>query len=267
MTGPRVLHARGLFKTLHDQLTGAGVDFAAFDVTAYPAERVALAVRVWNERVQTEFRSIQIMNRFTAEVLGSADPLEVYAGAADLVIDEIRHTALCVGMVEALGGQPTLPDPVHEEEARGFLDLPMPERALTTAITMLGINETLSTGYIADLHARCTDPVVHAILSRTLADEDQHHAFGWRYVEASLARFDTDSVDLWRDVAVQGLAEHLEDAERVLATIPTGRRTLEAWPEPELAALGLMSQERQALVFRRTYEQALDPKLRALGLR
>ena len=57
--------------------------------------------------MQTEFQSIQIMTRFMWEILGSGDPLDVYAGAADAIMDEIRHTAMCVEMAKALGAEVT----------------------------------------------------------------------------------------------------------------------------------------------------------------
>jgi hypothetical protein len=52
----------------------------------------------------------------------------------------------------------------------------------------------------------------------------------------------------------------------VLAALPEPHRKLEAWPEQDLADLGLLSPEREALVFSATLETALTPRLRALGL-
>ena len=44
------------------------------------------------------------------------------------------------------------------------------------------------------------------------------------------------------------------------------RRQLEAWPEPELVALGLHSEERQALVLEQTWRETLAPQLVSLEL-
>lgn len=261
-----LLHAGGIFKQIHDELAGNTFDFGAFDASPYPAELLEYARQVWGYRVVTEYRSIQAMTRFLAEVLGAGDPLEVYAGAADAIMDEIRHTALCAGMVEALGGQPLLPEPIADEENPEFLALPMAQRALATGISLLAISETLSVGFIRDLHERCTNPVVSAILGTTLADEDTHHEFGWTYVEQSLARFDADGMVFWRQVTKTTLQPHLETSAAALADVPLHRRHLDAWPEPRLAELGLLSPQREALIFERTYQLEVAPRLQTLGL-
>ena len=259
-------HTGGIFQRIHDQLVDIDIDFDAFDSDAYPASRLEFARNVWAERVHSEFRSIQIMTRFTIEVLGAGDPLEVYAGAADAVMDEIRHTALCVRMLETLGGQPVFPDPIHAQERESFLNRPMAERALGTAISMLAINETLSTGFIRDLHERCTDPVVKAVLDVTLADEDTHFEYGWKYIENSLQRFDEASISIWRDVVSTTLRPHETQAARIRETMRPDELDLAAWPEPELAALGLFSPQRQLLVYQQTLEQDVRPRLAQLGL-
>jgi hypothetical protein len=260
-----LVHAGGIFDRIHQELCGSGIDFRALEPGEFAPETLDLARSMWLHRLQTEFRSIQVMTRFLTEVLGAGDPLEVYAGAADAIIDEIRHTALCMGVVEALGVVPQLPTPVAEEESPDFLSQPMAQRALCTAISMLAISETLSVGFIEDLARRCDHPIIGQVLQRTLADEDTHHAFGWTYVEASLERF-SGGMALWRTVAQHTLEPHLQSEAAAMETLRPEQRHLDAWPEPDLARAGLLSREREALVFRRTYDQVLAPKLRRLGL-
>ncbi|MCA9667274.1 MAG: hypothetical protein KC503_16860 [Myxococcales bacterium] len=264
--GRPIDHVGGIFRRLHDELVGVPVDFTKLDADDFSPELAERARTVWGDRVMTEFRSVQVMLRFATDVVAAGDPLEVYAGAADAVLDEIRHTALCVGVVEALGGEPCLPDPLVEEEHDTFEGLPPAERALIVGINMLAINETISTCYIRDLHQRCDHPVLSQVLGATVADEEAHHEFGWSYIEASIARFDDDARALWRNVTAHALREHFADAETVLARVPPEQRRLDAWPEPELAHAGLLGFERQSLLFERVYEEELGPKLTALGL-
>ena len=260
-----LLHAGGVFARIHQELARIDIDFDGLSPADFSPPVLDLARRVWLHRLHTEFRSIQVMTRFMSEVLAAGDPLEVYAGAADAILDEIRHTALCVAVVERLGLVPELPRPVHEPEHPDFLAQPMPQRALSTAISMLAISETLSVGFIEDLAARASHPVIGAVLTETLADEDTHHAFGWAYVEASLSRF-SGGMDLWRMVTAQTLTAHLESEERALSAVPHEKRRLDAWPEPELARAGLLSAEREALVFRHNFDHKLAPQLRRLEL-
>ena len=262
---PKVAWAGGVFQRIHKEMMGVEVDFAAFDPAAHDPLLVEEAVLAWGVRVQTEFRSIQVMTRFTQEVLGAGDPIDVYAGAAEAILDEIRHTALCVGMLEALGGEAELPDPVDEPDSPEFLALPMAQRATADAIAMLAISETLSTGYIRDLQSRCTDPTVSRVLDVTLEDEDAHEAFGWDYIEASMQRCEGGEA-FFRMVADRTLRPHMEIYTPILEALPLHLRHLSAFPEPERAALGLLSQQREALVFQQTLQRDLAPRLSALGL-
>ncbi len=143
----------------------------------------------------------------------------------------------------------------------------MAERALGTGISMLAVSETISTAFIEDLRARCQQPVIRAVLDKTLEDEETHHAFGWDYVAASLERFDGSASDFGRMVVDVTLAPHIAQTEAALASMPPQRRHLDAWPEPELVELGIASVQRQALVFQRVYSTELEPRLKSLGLR
>jgi len=259
--------ARGsVFDTMHRQLMGLDIDFEALDLTGVRPELLATARREWQHRALTEFRSIQIMHRFLGEVLGAGDPIEVYAGAVDLVADEVRHTALCVRLCEALGGRPLLPDKVELVERPEYTKMPAPQRALISAITMLAINETLSVGFVEDLAARCQDPVVGAVLRATCEDEETHQDFGWDYIRMSLARFDTNGRRMAKKIAAQALEPHRRVVEPRLDDIPVTKQHLDAWPDEEQVRLGLFSPQRQVLVWKKTYEEMVAPKLRELDL-
>ena len=256
----------GVFRQIHEERIGHDVKLDDLGLERYPAELIAQARRVWQQRLGTEHRSVQIMTRFLAEVVGAGDPLEVYATALDLVEDEIHHTALCAALCEALGAPAMLPDELALRDPPEFVAAPMPQRALTTAIQMLAINETLSVAFIEDLHDRCGNPAVKRVLWATIEDEEAHRELGWLYVEKSLARFPTATLPQWRAIADRALAPHRGTAARILAEVPENEQHLELHPEPQLAALGLFSPIRQALVYRRCYEVELEPRLTRLGL-
>jgi hypothetical protein len=209
---------------------------------------------------------VQILTRFLDEVLGAGDPFEVHGAVLGAVKDELRHVALCAAACRALGTQALLPEPVALREPRPFLESPMPERALSTALTMLAVNETLSVGFIEDLRARCGTPVLRAVLDATVEDEDGHREFGWRYVRDSRARFPREALPSWRRLVAHALAPHQKRADAIVAGLSPELRALDRWPDPERAALALFSPQRQALVFERTLRETLLPRLRALDL-
>jgi hypothetical protein len=270
MQGERVSHvireAGGVFGRLHRELMGLEIDWSLLNPAEHEPAHIELAQRVWSDRVRTEFRSVQIMTRFLSEVVGAGDPLDIYAGAAELIGDEIRHTALCVGVWRALGVEPRFPDPVAHIMPPEFMNASMGERALNTAITMLLVSETLSVGFITDLQERCEHPVIRAVLDATVEDEADHEAYGREYVRASLKRFPASTRPQWRKLVGEVVSRYRTQADQVLAGMSDAERTLDAWPERELVALGLHSPQRQALVLERTWRETLAPTLVGLEL-
>jgi hypothetical protein len=256
----------GALRRFCENRLNLGIDFSGLDYSAVPEGLVGQARRVWQERVETEFRSVQIMSRFLTDVLAAGETLDVYALANDFVQDEIKHVALCSGVVEALGARALLPEPAEIEETREFLRLGAAERALSIAVAMLGVNETLSVGYIRDLRDRCDHSVMRSILDLILADEETHQGLGWDFIANSLDRFPIASLPAWKRVAADALEPQRVQSERILAAMPVEQQRLAAFPEPNLAALGLMSAQRQALVFKNTVDGILAPRLRKLSL-
>lgn len=260
-------HAGEPFIGIHRGLVGdVGVDWYLLDPAMIPEPMLSEVRLTWAWRAQTEYRSVQVMTRFLTEVLGAGDPIEIQSGAAEAIRDEIRHTALCAGVVEALGETAFLPTPVAEPLEDAFVAMPMAQRALVTAISMLLINETISVALIGDLAARATHPTIRAVLRATMADETTHQQFGWAYVAASLRRFDQAGREYAARITSYALEGHLEPARTVLASLPTERQTLSAWTEPDFAYYGLMSRPREALIKLQLHQRFLAPRLRALGL-
>ena len=131
---------------------------------------------------------------------------------------------------------------------------------------MLGINETLSTGFISDLRDRCHNRVIRAVLDATLEDESGHHEYGWSYIRASLERFGGSGSAYWREVARKTLEPHRRRADEILQNIPSDQQNLGSWKDEGRVELGLFSPQRQALVFRETYQTQVAPQLLDLGL-
>jgi len=255
-----------LFERVHNELMGTAIAFDTLNAASIEPERLEVARRTWERRAQAEFRAIQILARFLTEVVGSGDPIDVYAGVLEAIGDEIRQCALSVGVCRGLGMEPTMPKPVELEERHATADAPMVERALYTAISMLGINETISAGFVADLHARCDNPIIRAVLGATAKREPARAEFRWRYIELSLARFPEETINHWRAVTRAAVRNQKASMQPLLDAVDPGRRSLDDWPDTDRVSLGLFSKQRQALVFRHTMKEVLEPRLRELGL-
>lgn len=258
--------AGDLFAQLHQELVGTTIAFETFDRSAIPQTRLVLAQNTWVRRAQAEFRSIQILSRFLSEVVGAGDPVDVYAGVVAAISDEIRQCALSLGVCQSLGVDAILPKPVPLDERHATSEAPMAERALYTAITMLGINETISAGFVADLHARCNNPIIKAVLDATVSREPRRTAFRWRYIAMSLERFPPEAMTQWRKVARAALTSQISSMQPMIESIPEEDRNLEAWPDDDRVDLGLFSQQRQALIFQDVVYDVLRPQLEQLNL-
>lgn len=247
-------HAGGPFAAVHAALIGVPIDWGGLRAQDVPPALWGLVTETWGHRAQTEFQSIGVMTQFLGDVLAAGDPIEIYSVAADAIRDEIRHTALCVGVVEALGTQVRLPE--READPEDFARLPAAARALTTGIAMLAINETVSVALLRALRERATHPVIAAVLQATLADEDEHGDFGWQYVAASLQRFDEGGLVHGRRVAAEALRRfaHANAPPPVTA------------PAAELAHWGLLDAADERAIITSTIDDVVRPRLRELRL-
>jgi hypothetical protein len=262
-----MVRAGGPFGPLHAALVAdAAIPWGALDAASIPAALRDAVRDTWAWRAQTEYRSAQVMTRFLGEILAAGDPLEVQAFALDCIRDEVRHTALCARVVEALGAAAALPAPLPEALEPDFLAMPMAARALVTAIAMLLVNETVSLALLRDLAARATHPTIRAVLAATTAEEETHADAGWHYVAASLARFDAAGRAFAAEVAARAVEGHQSPARALIASLPPEGRHLAAHDEPELARYGLMGEAREALLTLHTVETVLAPRLAQLGL-
>lgn len=267
----KLLHAGEPFQSIHREATNnalSKVPWEALQRHGLPRLRLEEVANAWSQRVQTEFRSVQVMTRFMAEVVGAGDPIEVHSAAASAITHEVRRMGLCAAVVEALGFTPLLPEPLVETEPPGFLALPMAQRALGTAVSMLCVSETLSVALIEDLRARCRHPALAMVFALTLEAEDTHRDFGWAYVEASLARFASDGARTFaRTVAEVALEPHIRQSMDVLAAVKGPRAELMArLAEPHEAEWGLLSREREAALKLEVIERVVMPRLLALGI-
>jgi hypothetical protein len=258
----RLSFAGGSLGKLHRERLGGLPDLSALAVSELTPALLEKARATWRDRARAEFRNIQLLTRFLGEVTAAGDPLDAYTGIAAMIEDKIAATERCAAVCDALGAPALLPDPLVLQDSPGFLASPMAERALASAITLLAINEPIAAGYRADLAARCGNSAIKAVLE----SGPQPNELGASYIRQSLRRFPPGTSPDWKHLVALALEPHETAAARALDTVPANRQSLAAWPEPELAELGLLSPERQALVFHRLWVEKLKPQLAELEL-
>ncbi len=141
-------------------------------------------------RALDEQRSLLAFSELLTELCEQGAPIDVIGSLARVVRDEALHVDLCDRVVKGLGGwDDKAPQP---RWVRSNKRLPLKRRALATVLGSLCLGETISVHMIRGVRDHATDPVVHSVLTRMLADESFHARFGWYWLES----MPLDDVDL-----------------------------------------------------------------------
>ncbi|MDB5099200.1 MAG: hypothetical protein JWM80_3621 [Cyanobacteria bacterium RYN_339] len=212
----------------------------------------------WTRRMVDEYRSTTLFSQLQTLLLLANLPLDVMGAMARVVADEVRHVQLCADAVTALGGAPS--GAIEAESAYLLVDpaAGMRPQLLAAAMNLLCLGETVSARLIGATHQGTRCAPFKEVLRRLHADEVFHGEFGWQLVGLLLV-----------DASP-------EERAALAAMLPTSLRQLEAVcttygdaPE-ELAeadrALGSLSVREHREAFHRAVDEAVLPRLEALGL-
>lgn len=136
-------------------------------------------------RALDEQRSMRAFSELLSQLCASGAPLDVIGGATRIVRDEALHVELCGKVVDCLGGWPdNAPEPNWVSPPSSY---DQRQQLLHTIIGSLCIGETVSVAMLAGVREHASDPVVHKVLTRMLADESFHSRFGWWWLERESA--------------------------------------------------------------------------------
>jgi hypothetical protein len=238
-----------------------------FERAAHGPTVIAAAADGWQRLLDTEYESVVVASWMTAALTRLGAPLDLLGAFGKIVEDEIRHVDLCAGLVEQMGGSPTI--------VRGPLP-PLPtdlERGgageLETVSALVGffcVFEFLSGLIFHQALDAATTPLPHWAIGEIYRDEAFHGAFGFETAR--------HFVPSWSDAWRESLARRVEDEVRrfeqrlggPLPPSPTGR------PAPldaELGALermGLLAPPNLLATFYAGVESQLGPRLVELGI-
>jgi hypothetical protein len=145
-----------------------------FDRTAYEPVVRARAARVWQSLRTQEARSHGAAEGVVAALDRLGAPPSLMQFARKVARDEERHVALCAGLVEALGEEPSraaVPDaPVWRADFEGAV--------ATLLVGGFAVAETMSVGGFVAARRVARDPLARWALSQLARDEVTHGAFG-----------------------------------------------------------------------------------------
>jgi len=146
---------------------------------------VAVATR-WRENAVTEYASVAAFARLTLDLLALGAPPALVEAANRDMLDEVRHTHLCLALAEAIDGRREVPAPFPD--AQRVSTLP---RVRTLALARLAVeslidgalHEGVSARIVARLAPVAEVPSIRTTLATIAADEGRHAAHGWHVVE------------------------------------------------------------------------------------
>ena len=154
--------------------------WGTLDVTAWAADDLVEARRVWTDGCFTEYASAAAFGNLATALLECGAPVDLSAVAADLMVDELDHVELVARLLGELGGAvPYQADLARVSQAPDPDATPL-MRALELAVTVSCVGENLSVPALAASRAGATAPLVAAALDRLIADEGVHAEVGWR---------------------------------------------------------------------------------------
>ena len=233
---------------------------APFDASRYDPAAVAEAREMWRVRMRAEHASVPTLAALAGQLADAGASLDAQGVVLRMALDELRHTEICADAVRALGGDPS--DEAGEEVHRisAWPGVSPEERALRNVLFGNAMIEMVNAANLVDILDSMSDPCLREATRQLLADEVQHAAFGFDYLEDwgpwLAARPEVRrSLDGWLRLAFGEL-------EKARSGAALGARALTA----DQVALGIADPARLTLVLHHTVEGAIVPALEAFDL-
>lgn len=159
-------------------------DAVRFDAGAYPAEAVEEVREQWRTRMIFEHRSSTVFSQLADQLYEANASLDAKLVMLRMAQDELRHTATCAEVVEALGGAPEGEADLTLERLAPHEGTSPEQRAMRNVIYTTCCSEMVACARFVAILDRMTDPYLRQVNRRLLADEVLHGQFGFHYLEA-----------------------------------------------------------------------------------
>lgn len=194
---------------LHKRRPGIeGLPWGTLELDDYPAAHALEARRVWSNGVFTEYASAAAFSTLTTAMLECGAPVDLIAASADIAVDELFHVELSARLTMELGGAVPLAFDLANIAPITTPGLRPVARAAEIAVVTSCVSESLSVPAMARSKALASDPLVHAVLARLLADEGPHARLGFWFLDwavecladderAHLARIAVDTIEVY----------------------------------------------------------------------
>ncbi len=248
--------------TLNGRMKG---EFELPSLKQLPRATREAARRFWSYRAWTEYAALPVVSQIALKLAAQQAPLEELTAATAILHDEALHTALSVQVAEAFGG--------YVEDIPDYLQLDLDGLSAPSTVPLpvwlvVGccIGETVSRALIQARLQVTTEPMLKALIARTLKDENVHVAFGWAAAKRAVGGLSKDeraSLVPWCDQALRGafIGPSTRALSRTGRRVERRQRSLVAE-----AGLGACAPDAEDRAVQQCIETFIVPGLKKLGL-
>ncbi|HEY9720778.1 MAG TPA: ferritin-like domain-containing protein [Oscillatoriaceae cyanobacterium] len=246
-------------KQLHRALMNEGSyerDWSLLDREAIAPDVLATMIEGWRERLAAEYRSAAMASEFQNLLLRCGAPLDMVGVMGRITQDEVRHVHLCAEVIEALGGDPSVP--ISEPSLRVPEDpsVSLKLHLLDLTVYLFCMCETVSSHLLETAVEGAEIPPLRAANRQIAKDELLHKQYGW----LATAAFIEDMGDEARTFLQRRMPDYFPVLEGAFAS---------GTPAPDersdQRAYGILSLAETHRAFYEAVETDILPNLEKLG--
>lgn len=242
---------------------------APFPAGVYSPAVVARLGDAWADLRRDERRSVVGATMVATDLARIGAPAEILGEMARIIEDEVRHVAVCTGVLEALGATPGSDERLSDDVERSppFEDGgDIETRCAGMLLAGFAVGEPMSAVCFAAARRRAREPLLRWALTELLRDEARHGPIAVRagtWVVRSWSRARREA--LWPACVAQ-----MERFERnVCGPIPeppAGHEIASSNDDPVLEALGLLGPAANCAAVLDAIRRLVLPPLATLGI-
>jgi hypothetical protein len=152
-------------------------DCIDLELATLDADTRAALADAWASEALSEHASVAAFTRFTMQLIALGAPAALVQASIRAGLDEVRHAQACFSLASAYAGGPVGAGPL---DVRGGLDGSFDLESITLTLAAEGcIAETVSLLLLAAARDRAKNPVVRAMLTKIVDDEEAHVLLAW----------------------------------------------------------------------------------------
>ena len=228
----------------------------------YSTESLSFARRLWTQRMIYEHNSAAVFSRLLPQLMEAEATLDIKTSVLRMSMDELRHAAICAGVVKLLGGSTDVEADLITKPLPEHRDVSAKLRALRNVMFVGCFSETIAVAALSEECELVRESAISAVLEQLRADEILHGKLGWAYLHdlwPTLDGAEKEAIDVYLPIGFGYLeAEMIGDRDQ--------NHTIPGSYQEEIQSLGCSVPDQSRGLLYDTIDTVIIPQLDALGL-